>query len=262
MRFRPALALAVGAVMLAGAAPAPPDSAAAPASATAAAACPIDVMAVMPLPGNGMTATYAAVLASPSGAGTASGTLWVNTTMGPFHVPFTQRAVLGKPYTSGDDPILFAVPAAASLTNVFVDALAGAPPCPTPGAWAPPFNAFLEDNVKRALSAALKTTTGTPAPVTSISDPAAACHVPDTAAYMLKAEPVYGAPDLRGGTVRVRVHLSADSQIVSAEVEDPNSDVRYYNTRALNAARASIYVTRTVNCRPVESDFLFPAVFP
>ncbi len=247
--------------MLLGAAQSPPAT---PAPVANAAVCPIDVMAVMPLPGNGITATFAAVLASPRGAGTASGTLWINTSMGPFHVPFTQRTVIGKPYTSGDDPIVFAVPAAATVQNAFVDSLAGAPPCERPGAWAPPFTAFLEADVKRALTAALASAgagAGTPVSATSIGDPAAACHAPDTPAYALRTEPVYGAPGLRGGTVRVRVHLAADSSIVSATVEDPNSEVRYYDTRALAAARASVYVTAVVNCRPVESEYQFSATF-
>jgi len=259
-----ALALAAGAVMLFGAAPNPPEGApAASPGATApagTATCPIDVMAVMPLPGNGITATFAAFLASPHGGGTASGTLWVNTAMGAFHVPFTRRAVVAPPYTSGDDPIVFAVPAAAALNNVFVDSLAGAPPCDKPGAWSPPFNPLLDDKVKRSIAAALASP-GPPAEAVSISDPTA-CHAPDTPVYVLKAESVYSNPDLRGGTVHVRVHLAADSSIVSAEVEDPNSDIRYYDVRALAAARKSIYVTKTVNCRPVETDVTIPEVFP
>jgi len=246
--------------MLLGAAQ-PEAASAPPTAAPVAAACPIDVMAVMPLPGNGITATFAAILASPAGGGVASGTIWVNTSMGPFHVPFAQRAVIGKPYTAGDDPIVFAIPAAATLDNAFVDALTGAEPCAKPGFWAPPYNALLGDTVKRAVAASMKTAES-PVSATSISDPAAACHVPDTPAFVVTAAEVHGAPDLQGGTVKVRVHLAADSSVASATVDDPNSPVRYYNTRALAAARASIYVTAMQNCRAVESDYLFSAVFP
>jgi hypothetical protein len=256
-----ALSLAAGAVVLLGVAQSVPASAPVP-PVSAPAVCPIDVMAVVPLPGNGITTSFAAVLASPRGGGTASGTLWVNTSMGPFHVPFAQRMVIGAPYASGDDPIVFALPAAASVQNAFVDSLAGAPPCERPGAWAPPLTPMLDDKVKRALADAVKAAnTASPASATSIADPQAACHAPDVPAFVLKTQPVYGAPGLQGGTVRVHVHLAPDSSIVSATVEDPNSAVRYYDTRAVAAARGSVYVTATVACRPVESDYVYSAVF-
>ncbi len=247
--------------MLLGAAQAPPAAAPAPPAAGVTATCPIDVMTMMPLPGNGITASFAAVLASPKGGGTASGTLWVNTSMGPFHVPFTQRRVIAPPYTSGDDPIVFAIPGAATVQTAFVDTLAGAEPCAKPGFWAPPYNPLLGDKVKRAVAAALATPE-VPVSATSIGDPDAACHAPDTPAFVVVAQDVHSSPDLEGGTVRVHVHLGADSSILSTTVDDPNSAVRYYDKRAIAAARASIYVTQTVNCRPVPSDYVFSAVFP
>ncbi len=240
---------------------APPATPAAPAaSAMPEAGCPIDVMAVLPLPGNGFSATYAAFLASARGAGLVSGTLWVNTSMGPFHVPFLRRMAVGDPYTKGDDPIVFSVPAAGALQSVFVDSRAEGDPCQAAPSWVPGYNALLDDRVKRAVQATLKTP-AEPAVATSISDPVGSCRFPNTEAHLLNATQVFGAPGLNGGTVRVRVHLAADSSIVSAEVDDPNSAVRYYNPRALAAARSSVYATRTVNCRPVESDYLFNAVF-
>lgn len=255
MRFSLPLAsaFAAGALMLCGVAQSPPASGTA--SAAPEAGCPIDVMAVFPLPGNGITATYAAVLATPRTPGVASGTLWINTSMGPFHVPFARRRVIGSPYASGDDPIVFTVPAAGTLQSVFVDTLGDAPPCPAVVAWTPTYTPLLQDSVKRPLLAALANP-GPPAGSTAISDPTA-CHTPDTPARVLKAAQVISAPGLGGGVVQVRVHLAPDSSIVSTDVVDPNSGVRYYNLRALAAARASVYATAMVNCRPVETDYVF-----
>jgi len=175
-------------------------------------------------------------------------------------VPFAQRMVAGDPYTSGNDPIVFALPAASTVQNVFVDTLEGIAPCPGVAPWVPTYSGLLLPAVRRAVTAAAKTTEA-PASATPIANPGIVCHVPDVDARALKVEPVISAPDLRGGKVVVRVHLGIDSAIRSVEVDDPNSPVRYYNTRALIAARHSVFATAMVNCRPVESDYLFTAVF-
>jgi len=261
-----ASAFAAGVLMLCGVAQSPPNALATPlaqasdaATAAPEAACPVDVMAVVPLPGNGITSTYAAVLATPRTPGLASGTLWVNTSMGPFHVPFVHRRVIGVPYNAGDDPIVFTIPAAGTLLSVFVDTLGDAPPCPAVAPWVPTYTPLIQDSVRRPLMAALADPEP-PAGSTSISDPTA-CRLPDMPARVLEAAQVISAPGLGGGVVQVRVHLAKDSSILSADVVDPNSGVRYYNLRALAAARASVYATAMVNCRPVEYDYVFSIRF-
>jgi len=69
-----------------------------PANAAVADSCPITVLAVLPVGNAPAGTTYAAFLASPDGPGEASGTLWVNTPDGAFHVSFERRGVTNRPY--------------------------------------------------------------------------------------------------------------------------------------------------------------------
>jgi hypothetical protein len=228
--------------------------------------CPVEVLEVLPVPGHAdaSAVSYAAILATPDSTGVASGTLWVNTASGAFHVRFVRRIAMGPPFTKQADPIVFALPAGAVPQNVFVDSLDDPQPgpCSIFNTWVPGYNAHLRDAVKRPIEMALQAAEPAVA-ATPIADPDRACRSGNSEPRTLIAEPPNAADidivPLQGGTILVKVRRAADSSIVSTSIE--HSEAPLYNPRALKSARDSVFVTETVHCRPVAADYLFMVVF-
>jgi len=237
-----------------------------PAPAAVADSCPITVLAVLPLRNAPAGTTYAAFLASPDGPGEASGTLWVNTPDGAFHVPFERRGVTNRPYTEALEPIVFRLPKAESLDNVFLDTLND--PQPGPCAIANTWVAGITENLEPNLLGRLRhTLSNDPVPIDAapIADPASACRSGGAPAAVLIALPPKTPPTTllamqqRTGRVYVRVKLAANSTIISALVD--HSDSALLDGPSLDATKSSVFVTETVNCRPHPSEYMYIVEF-
>jgi len=222
--------------------------------------CPVAVFAVLPVATGTPGATYAAFLSSPEGPGRASGTLWVNTRGGAFSVPFTGREVTNAPYTAALDPIVFTLPEAGALDNVFVSQLDD----PTPGpcriynTWVPGITTHMRDDLRDRLHGAIP---AAPVPIAAlrIDDPDAACRSGDSSAMTALAVPPRNGPIHDPGRVFVRVRLAADSSVLDARVS--HSEAVMNNLAALDATRESIFITQTRACRPQSADYTFIVIF-
>gem|GEM_PF-2410472 len=244
----------------AGSPQAPPS----PAATLGADACPITVLAVLPVKSVGTGTTYAAFLSSPDGPGEASGTLWVNTPDGAFHVPFKRRDVTNRPYTEALGPIVFRLPTAAALDNVFLDSLDDPQPapCAIANTWVP---GITQNLVPDLLGRLRHTLAADPVPIdaTPITDPAAACHSggapPATLIAVPPSVPAILVMQHPAGNVYVRLKLAADSTVISAVVD--HSDSALLETAAIDATKKSVFVTETVNCRPRPSEYMYVVTF-
>jgi hypothetical protein len=241
-----------------------PAAAPSPTPSPAGDLCPVEVLAVLPVPGpaDETNTRYAAFLATPGSTGVASGTLWINAAGSAFHVRFVRRIAMGPPFTERADPIVFSVPAGTMVENVFVDSLDDPEPgpCSIFNTWVPGYNTSLRDEIVRAMRAALHDAEPAVA-ATPIVDPAGSCRSGNSPPRTLVGQSPTAAdiPSVEHGVVRVKVHLAADSSIRAVSIE--RSEVPYYNPRALEATRKSVFVTETIRCRPIASDYLFLVVF-
>jgi hypothetical protein len=218
--------------------------------------CPVAVRAVLPLTSRTPAATYAAILSSPEGPGSATGVLWVNTPDGAFRVPFANRNVTVAPFTVALDPIVFTLPKAEPLDNVFLSDLGDpAPaPCQIGAPWVPGISTHLRPDVRDRFRRAIP---ARPVPIAAqpIADPDAACQSGDAPARTVMVVPPrmeFGGSE---GKIVMLLRLAADSSVVDARIEQ--SDAQRRNMDALESARESVFATETAVCRPRASEFRY-----
>jgi hypothetical protein len=170
--------------------------------------CPVSVFAVLPMPGFAANSTYAAFLSTPENAGRASGTMWINTRDGAFHVPFSKRITAAPPFAGSLDPIVFTLPKPAPLENIFVESLDDPEPgpCAITSTWVPGITEHLRAELKRRFA---QTLPRAEPPVTAarISDPDTACHSGNARARSLILARGYD-DHTGGGSVYVHVQLA------------------------------------------------------
>jgi len=223
--------------------------------------CPVSIVAIVPVPstgdGSSKTGAFEAILSSPTGPGTTSGTLWINASRKPYRVRFTNRSVLSSKMEGKPDPIIFRLPEDRVVESAFIDSL----DFPTPGPckigalWTPLTRPLAPAMLVRFQAA----NSSEPIAAEPIADPAAACHVPDAPAKRLEFIKPVGRrlPIARGisGEVEVSVDLNRYGEIENTRVtKSPNGAL---NAPATALALQFKYQTAVHACEPVAATYLF-----
>jgi hypothetical protein len=227
--------------------------------------CPIAVVTIVTVDGSDRRATtgqtFRAILSSPDGPGVASGSLWVNASGVPYHIPFERRHVLSNALDGPIDPIVFRLPQTANLENAFVDTLDNPTPgpCRITSAWAPMYTQRLKLDLLKKFDVP---STAAVIAAKLILDPVTECHSPPFPPTTLFAMQIFGPRTVgsKGDEVNVLIDLAADSSVRSAEImRTTNVSV---NTSAIEAAKGSQFRTEIVNCRPISSKYVFVVEYP
>jgi hypothetical protein len=226
------------------------------------------VVAILPVGGSDPRATqgrdFEAILRSPGDATTVTGTLWINASGSPYHVPVVARGTISKSNAGDVDPIAFRLPHDAVLESAFVDTVVtsdGSEPiaCKKSVVWTPSVTKRLRSDLFATFSSA-----HVPEFVTAeaIDNPVAACHFTDFPPATLDVAPV-GRTNvelvLPRYDVLVRVSLNADSSLADATISK-SANVAL-NDVSLDAARRSVYRTKIHQCLPEAAAYLFVVSF-
>jgi TonB family protein len=223
--------------------------------------CGIGVSNVVPIGANAPSRTEGAqffvYLWSPQAAHTISGTLWVNASGVPYHVPFANVRVS----PGFEKPIAIRLPAQAALESVSVDSISGTSTgsCGITNAWTPAMPSpaaadltVLETQKPDAFVAAQP-----------IANAAAACTVPDVAGFVVRPElpqvPKAAIEKHIDGDVAVLIVLRTDSTVRSVSILQRSDGM--FGEEALRVARETLFRAEFRSCQPIVGRFTFNVHF-